>query len=59
MVKKMFLKEDPDFAAVSERNKANRGNVGTHSAGACALPLFQKKLVYMGQTASISSRVPT
>ena len=25
--------ENPDFNAMSDRNKANRGNEGTHSAG--------------------------
>ena len=58
-VMKRWLREDAEWNAVSQRNKANRGNVGTHSAGACPLTLYQKKLVYMEKPASISPNIPT
>ena len=44
---------DPEFDAVSQRNKANRGTEGTHSAGSRNLFRFKEKLVYIHGTTSI------
>jgi hypothetical protein len=57
----LWLGEDPDFNAVSERNKDNRGSEGTHSAGSRNLDRYQEKMVhiYMEQPAFISPHVPT
>ena len=38
---------DPEFDAVSQRNKANRGTEGTHIAGSRNLFRFKEKLVYI------------
>ena len=54
-----WIGEDPDFEAVSKRNKKNRGSMGTHSAGSRNHGLFKKHLVYtyMEQPAFISYHV--
>ena len=38
---------DPEFDALSKRNRANRGKEGTHSAGNRNIDRFKKKLVYI------------
>ena len=38
---------DPEFNAVSQRNKANRGTEGTHIAGSRNIFRFKEKLVYI------------
>lgn len=54
-----WIGEDPDFEAVSKRNKKNRGSMGTHSAGSRNHGLFKKHLVYiyMEQPSFISHNV--
>ena len=42
-----WLGDDPEFKALSERNKANRGSGGTHCAGARNHDRFKAKLVYI------------
>jgi len=42
-----WVGEDEDFSAVSQRNKANRGSEGTHSAGNRNHFLFKDKMVYI------------
>ena len=56
-----WLGEDADFNAVSERNKANRGTGGTHSAGSLSTGRYKDKMVhiYMEQPAFISPHVST
>ena len=56
-----WLGEDDDFNAVSERNRANRGHEGTHSAGSRSTERYRMHMVhiYMEQPAFISLHVPT
>ena len=56
-----WLGEDADFNAVSERNKANRGTEGTHSAGSRSTDRYRLHMVhiYMEEPAFISPHVPT
>ena len=53
--------ENPDFNAVSDRNKANRGIEGTHSAGSRSADRYQQHMVhiYMEQAQFFSLHVPT
>ena len=39
--------ENPDFNAMSDRNKANRGNEGTHSAGSRSADRYQQHMVHI------------
>ena len=50
-----WVGSDPDFVAVSQRNKANRGSEGTHSAGSLNFFRFKERLVciYMERHAFI------
>ncbi|XP_071681868.1 uncharacterized protein [Lolium perenne] len=41
---KNWVGENPDFKAVSDRNKANRGNQGTHSAGSSSTDRYRERL---------------
>ena len=54
-----WLGLDPDFNAVSKRNKKNRGSKGTHRAGSRNHDCFKEKMVYiyMEQPAFISPHV--
>jgi hypothetical protein len=56
-----WLREDAEFAAMSERNKANRGTGGTHKAGSRSTERYRRHMVhiYMEQLAFISPHVPT
>lgn len=56
-----WLGEDAEFNAMSERNKANRGTGGTHSAGSRNTDHYRMHMVhiYMEQPAFISPHVPT
>jgi len=56
-----WLGENEEFNAVSERNKANRGHGGTHSAGSRSIGRYKEHMVhiYMEQAAFISLHVPT
>ena len=51
-----WLGLDPDFEAVSRRNKKNRGSEGTHRVGIRNHHRFNEKMVsiYMEQPALIS-----
>ena len=53
--------ENPEFKAVSDRNKANRGHKGTHSAGSRSTGRYRQRMVhiYMEQAQFISLHVPT
>ena len=53
--------DNPEFKAVSDRNKANRGSEGTHSAGSRSADRYQQHMVhiYMEQAQFISLHVPT
>ncbi|XP_071676789.1 uncharacterized protein [Lolium perenne] len=44
---KNWVGENPDFKAVSDRNKANRGNQGTHSAGSSSTDRYRELLVHI------------
>ena len=61
MLAKRWVGEDPDFNAVSMRNKANRGHEGTHSAGNRNHDRYKEHVVYiyMEQPSFISCHVPT
>jgi hypothetical protein len=54
-----WLGQDPDFEAVSQRNKQNRGREGTHSGGSRNHGNFKENMVYiyMEQPAFISPHV--
>ena len=56
---KNWIGENPDFKAVSDRNKANRGNQGTHKAGSSSTGHYRKRMVhiYIEQVAFISLHV--
>nr|XP_051229765.1 uncharacterized protein LOC127347638 [Lolium perenne] len=41
---KNWVGENPDFKAVSDRNKANRGNQGTHTAGSSSTDRYRERL---------------
>ena len=42
-----WVGENPEFHAVSQRNKANRGTEGTHSGGNLNHHRFKEKPVYI------------
>jgi hypothetical protein len=42
-----WVGEDAEFAALSERNRRNRGKEGTHSAGNRNHDRYKEKLVYI------------
>ena len=44
---KKWLGENEEFNAVSERNRANRGTGGTHSAGSLSTGRYKAKLVHI------------
>ncbi|XP_071674523.1 uncharacterized protein [Lolium perenne] len=46
---KNWVGENPDFKAVSDRNKANRGNQGTHSAGSSSTDRYRERLGKLGR----------
>ena len=48
-----WVGEDPEFDAVSKRNKANRGHGGTHSGGNRNHGRYKEKLVYIHRTTCI------
>ncbi|XP_071685390.1 uncharacterized protein [Lolium perenne] len=41
---KNWVGENPDFKAVSDRNKANRGSQGTHTAGSSSTDRYRERL---------------
>ena len=44
---KNWVGENPDFKAVSDRNKANRGTQGTHTAGSSSTDRYRLRLVHI------------
>ena len=58
---KRWTGEDAEFAAVSARNKKNRGTDGTHSGGNLNHGRFKERLVciYMELPAFISRHIAT
>ena len=58
---KKWRGEDPEFNAISDRNKANRGNEGTHHAGSRSADRYQQHVVhiYMEQAHFFPLHVPT
>ncbi|KAK1663394.1 hypothetical protein QYE76_051553 [Lolium multiflorum] len=42
-----WVGENPDFKAVSDRNKANRGHEGTHSAGSSSTDRYRERLAHL------------